>query len=72
MCCVRGSAPSVVGLGVAFVDGMEELWLAPSEVLGVRHGLEALWVAPLQVLGGLWCASAWVAAQSHGCALWVG
>ena len=71
MSCVQGDPPSVVGLGVALVDGMEALWLAPSEVLGGQDGLEELWVAPSEVLGGLCCAAAWVSAQSHGCALWV-
>ena len=62
----------MIGLGVAFVDGMEALWVAPSEVLGGLEGLEILWVAPSEVLGGLCCAVAWIAAQSHGCALGVG
>ena len=70
--CVQGDPPSVVGLGVALVDGMEALWVAPSEVLGGQDVLEALWVAPLEVIGGMWCAVSWVAAQLHRCALWVG
>ena len=70
--CVRGDPPSVVGLGVSLVDGMEALWVAPSEVLGGKYGLEAPWVAPSEVLGGLWCDAAWLAAQLHVCALWVG
>ena len=39
-----GGPPSVVGLGVALVDGMEALCVAPLEVLG---GLccDAAWVA---------------------------
>ena len=32
--CVRGAPPSLVGLGVALVDFMEALWVAPLEVLG--------------------------------------
>ena len=36
------------------------------------YGLESLRVAPSEVLGGLYCAAAWVAAQFHECALWVG
>ena len=32
--CVRRAPPSVVGLGVVFVDGLEALQVAPSEVLG--------------------------------------
>ena len=56
---------------MALVDGMEELWVIPSEVLGGQDGLDELWVAPSKVLGGLCCAAAWVATQSHGCTLWV-
>ena len=59
-------------MGVVFVDGMEALWVEHLEVLGGQDSLEALWVAPLEVLGGMWCDAAWVAAKSHGCALWVG
>ena len=69
MGCVWGDPPLVVGLGVALVDGMEALWVAPLEMLGGQDGLEALWVAPLEVLGGLCCTTEWVAAQLHGCVL---
>ena len=62
----------MVGLGVTLVEGMEALWVAPSEVLGGLDGLAALWVAPSEVIGGLCCAAALVAAQLHGCALGVG
>ena len=68
---MRGDPPSVVVLGVALVDGMDALWVAHPEVLGGLDGLEALWVSPSEVLGGLCCATAWVAAQSHRCALGV-
>ena len=66
MGCVRKDPPSVVGLGVALVDSMEALRVAPSEVLGGLDGLEALWVAPSEVIGGLCCAAAWAAAQLYG------
>ena len=33
--------------------------------------LEALRLAASEVLGGRYCAAAWVAAQSYGCALWL-
>ena len=72
MGCVREAPPSVVGMGVALVDGMEALWVAPLEELGGLDGLEALWVAPSEVLGGLYFVAAWLDAQSYGCALGVG
>ena len=72
MGCIRVDPPSVVGLVVALLGCTEALWVAPSEVLGGQYGLEALWVAPLEVLGVLCFDAAWVAAQSHECALGVG
>ena len=62
----------MVSLGVALVDIMEALWVAPLEVIGGQDGLEALWVATSEMLGGMWCDAAWVDSQLHGCALWVG
>ena len=69
---MRGDPPSVVGLGVALVDGMEALWVVPLEVLGGMDGLEALWVEPSEVLGSMCCAADWAAAQLHWCALGAG
>ena len=39
--CVLGAPPSVVVLGATLVDGMEALWAALLEVLGVQRCSES-------------------------------
>ena len=50
---MRGAQTSVVGLGVVLVDGLEELPVAPLEVLGGLY-YDANWVAAQSHRCALW------------------